>query len=193
MNASEAQTKQKQIENLTLQQLDIVYSLMRVRDWPDSEISRVYKLSVKDVHKIFDNYPMLREACLRNPPRDVLPKALESELATKMPCKRRSDAKFATPADRQAAYRARLQENRRANLEQLSPTHETDSSGPDVEELPVTLCQDPVTETSPENTDLQYSTCYSSSVEGRDVSESEPLPVTPEDCSEREELRVIGE
>src|SRR5713101_6433304 len=150
MNASEAQTKQKRIEDLTLREIDMVYSLMRVRDWPDSEIGRVYQLSVDDVHKIFDNYPELREACLRNPPRDVLPQAPELELTTKTPRKQRSDARYATTADRQAAYRAREKDKRRASLEQPSPASETDSLGPDVEELPATLCQDPVTATSPE-------------------------------------------
>ena len=37
----EAQTKQKRIENLTLRELDMVYSLVLVQDWPDSEIGRV--------------------------------------------------------------------------------------------------------------------------------------------------------
>ena len=46
MNASEAKTGQKQIQDLRLREVDIVYSLMRLGDWPDSEISRVYKLSV---------------------------------------------------------------------------------------------------------------------------------------------------
>src|SRR6266851_8604998 len=101
MNASEAQTKQKQIEHLTLREIDMVYSLMRVRDWPDSEIGRVYQLSVDDVHKVFDNYPQLREACLRNPPRDVLRQAPESELTTKTPRKRRCDAVYVTAKDRQ--------------------------------------------------------------------------------------------
>ena len=107
--------------------------------------------------------------------------------------KLRSDAKFASPAVRQAAYRARLKENRRASLEQLSPANETDSPGPDIEELPATLCQAPVTETSPENADPHYSACYSPSVEGRDISAGVSLLVTPEACSEREELWVTGE
>src|SRR6266700_426169 len=85
--------------------------------------------------------------------------------------KLRSDAKFASPAVRQAAYRARLKENRRASLEQLSP----------------------VNETSPENADPHYSACYSPSVEGRDISAGVSLLVTPEACSEREELWVTGE
>jgi hypothetical protein len=115
------------------------------------------------------------------------------ELPKKTPRKRRSDAQFATTADRQAAYRATLKEKGHASLEQLSPANETDTPGPDNEELPATFCQDPVTEISPENADPQYSTCDSSSVEYQDISESMPLPVTPEAGSEREELGIIEE
>src|ERR1035437_3765376 len=106
----------RQVKDLTLHEFDMVYSLMRVGDWSDSEIGRVYKLSVDDVHKVFDNYPQLRAACLRNPPRDVLPQAPELELTTGKARKRRSDAQYATPAERQAAYRYRLQENLRTGI-----------------------------------------------------------------------------
>jgi hypothetical protein len=101
MNASEAKTGQKQIESLTLREVDMVYSLMRVGDCSDSEIGRVYKLSVDDVHKVFDNYPQLREGCLNEPLHDVLPRAQESELTTKTQRKRRSDSRYATTAGRQ--------------------------------------------------------------------------------------------
>jgi hypothetical protein len=193
MITTNIQTKLRRIEELTPHEFDMVYSLMRVGDWPDSEISRAYRLSVDDVHKIFDNYPQLREAILRNPPRDILPQTPEEELTTKKPRKRRCDAVYATAKERQAAYKARLQEKRLASLEQPSPANETDPPGPDVEELPASFCQDPVTETSPENAETQYSTCDSSPAEGSDISESVPLPVTSEACSEREELRVIEE
>jgi hypothetical protein len=193
MNASEAKTGQKQIQDLTLREVDMVYSLMRLGDWPDSEISRVYKLSVDDVHKIFDSYPQLREACLRNPPGDMLPEAPESELTTKTPRKRRSDARFVTPADRQAAYRARLKEKRDTSLEQPSPAHETDTPIPAVEETSVTVCEAPVPEIGPEEAETQHSACYRSSVEGCDISENVSLSVTPEAYSEREELRLNEE
>ena len=182
MNASEAKTGQKQIQDLTLREVDMVYSLMRLGDWPDSEISRVYKLTVDDVHKIFDSYPQLREEFLRNPPGDVLPQAQESELTTKTQRKRRSDARFATTAERQAAYRARLKEKRDASLEQPSPSKETDSSGQDVEEPSITICEAPVTEIGPEEAETQHSACYRSSVEGCDISENVSLSVTPEAC-----------
>jgi hypothetical protein len=183
----------KQIEDLTLRELDMVYSLVRIGDWPDSEISRVYKLSVDDVHKVFDNYPQLREACLRNPPPAVLPQAPESELTTKTPRKRRSDAVYATTAERQAAYRARLKEKRRGSLEQPLPANETDTPIPAVEEPSVTVCEAPVTEIGPENKETQYSACDSSPAEGSDISENAPLLVTPEACSDSEELQVIEE
>jgi hypothetical protein len=193
MNASEAKTGQKQIQDLTLREIDMVYSLMRVGDCSDSEIGRVYKLSVDDVHKVFDNYPQLREAFLRNPPRDVLPQAPESELTTKTPRKRRNDAQYATTADRQAAYRARLKEKRHASLKQPSPANEMDTPIPAVEEPSVTVCEAPVCEIGPGEGEMQRSACYSSSVEGHDISENIPLPVTLEACSESEELRVIEE
>jgi hypothetical protein len=193
INAIGTQTKQNRIEDLTLRELDMVYSLMRVGDWSDSEIGRVYKLSVDDVHKVFDNYPQLREVFLRNPPRDVLPQAPESELTTKTPRKRRSDARYATTADRQAAYRARLQESRRAGIEQPPATANTDTPIPVVEEPSVTVCEAPVTEIGPEEAETQHSACYSSSEEFYDISESMPLSVTPQTCSESEALRLIEE
>ena len=193
MNASEAQTKQKRIEGLTLREIDMVYSLMRVQDWSDLEIGQVYKLSVEDVHKIFDNYPQLREEFLRNPPRDVSPQAQGSELTTKTPRKRRRDARFATTAERQAAYRARLKEKSHSSPEQPSPANETDSPRPDVEEPSITICEAPLPEIGPEEAETQHSACYGSSVEGHDISEGVPVSVTPEACSQREELWVIEE
>src|ERR1022692_3555088 len=151
MNGSNAQTKQKRIEDLTLREVDMVYSLMRLGDWSDSEIGRVYRLSVDDVHKVFDNYPQLREASLRNPPRDMLPQTPESKLTTKTSRKRRSDTIYATAKERQAAYRARLQENRRAGIEQPSPTVNTDTPIPEVEETSVTVFEAPVPEIGPED------------------------------------------
>ena len=191
MNTTGRKATQKRIEELTLREVDMLYSLMRVGDWSDLEISRVCKLSVDDVHKVFDNYPQLREACLRNPPRDVLPQAPESELTTKTPRKRRSDARFATTAARQAAYRARLKEKRRASLEQPLPANETDTPIPAVEEPSVTVCEAPVPEISPEDAETQHSACDNSSAEGSDIPENVPSLVTPEACSEREGLQVI--
>jgi hypothetical protein len=47
----------------------------------------------------------------------------------------------------------------------------------------------PVPEIGPEEAETQHSAYYDLSVEGCDNSESTPLSVTPEACSEREELR----
>src|ERR1019366_4963550 len=173
MKTKEAPTKLKGIEDLSLRELDRIYSLVRIGDWPDKEIGRVYRLSEEDVRKVFDNYPQLREACLRNPPRDVLPQAPESELTTKTPRKRRKDARFVTPADRQAAYRARLKEKRHASVEHPLPANDTDTPIPVVEELSVTVCEAPVPEIGPEE-EAQHSACYDSSVEGCYNSESIP-------------------
>ena len=192
MNTTATQAKQKRIEDLTLHEVDMVYSLMRVGDWSDLEISRVYKLSMDDVHKVFDNYPQLREEVLRNPPRDVLPQTPESKLTTGKTRKRRCDARYATAKERQAAYRAR-QENRRAGIEQRLPANETDMPIPAVEETSVTVCEAPVPEIGPEEAETQYSTCDGSSVEGCDISENVPRLVTPEACSEREVMQVIEE
>jgi hypothetical protein len=183
--------EKRQINDLTVNEINIIYSLMRIGDWPALEIGRVYRLSEEDVTKVFDNYPELLEAaeknqCLQEQPRqDPSPERIEK------PRKRRSDARFATTAERQAAYRARLKEQRRGSLEQASPSNETDSPWPEVEEPSVTICEAPVPEIGRENAETQHSACYDSSVEGHDISESTPLPVTPEACTERGELRVI--
>jgi hypothetical protein len=166
---------------------------MRIGDWPALEIGRVYRLSEEDVTKVFDNYPELLEAAEKNPCLQEQPQQDPSQERLEKPRKKRSDARFATTAASQAAYRARLQEKQRTGFEQPSPSNETDSSGQDVQEPSVTVCEAPVPEIGAEETETQYSVCYRSSVERRDVSESVPLSVTPEACSEREELRVIEE
>jgi len=73
-----------------------------------------------------------------------------------------------------------LHENRRANLEQLSPAIETDSPGPNVEELLATHRKDPVTEIGPEEAETQQSACYSSSEESDDISEDMPFSALSE-------------
>src|ERR1039458_10275099 len=146
MHALGSQPGQKRIEDLTQREIDMVYSLVRIGEWADSEIGRVYKLSLDDVHEVFDSYIQLREAVLRNPPRDMLPQAPELELTTGKTRKRRSDALYATAKERQAAYRARLQENLRMGIEQPSPTANNDAPMLAVEEPSVTVCEAPVFE-----------------------------------------------
>jgi hypothetical protein len=67
----------------------------------------------------------------------------EPELTAKKPRKRRCDAIYATAKERQAAYRARLQEKHRAGVQILSPTPTMDSSTPVAEELSVTAVDIP--------------------------------------------------
>lgn len=152
MKTTQLQTNHKRIEELSMRELDMVYSLVRIGDWPDSQIGRVYKLSDGDVRKVFDNYVELRERLEKNqnreqPPQDPSP----SPEQTKKQRKRRSDAQYASHAERQAAYLARLQERRHAGVEQPSPTADADAPIPADEEVSGTVCEDPVTEIGPEN------------------------------------------
>jgi hypothetical protein len=120
-------TENRQIKDLTQHELNIIYSLVRIGDWPDLEIGRVYKLAAGDVRRIFDDYVDLLEAAEKNPPvQEQLPQDQSQENVEK-PRKRRSDARFATPAERQAAYRTRLKENRQAELQQPPQSSDTDS------------------------------------------------------------------
>jgi len=138
----------------------MVYSLARVGEWTELEIGRRYKISRADVRELIENYVELRGAIEKNQPFEQLQEEPPLDL-NKNQRKRRSDARYASHAQRQAAYRTRLQESRHAGSKQPLPASETDSPGPDAEELPATCCQDPVPETCPENADPQYSSCYS--------------------------------
>ena len=192
MNASEAQIGHKRIEDLTLKEVDMIYSLARVGEWTELEIGRRYGISQADVRKVIGNYVELRGAVQQNQHHEGMPQEPSPELTTKER-KRRSDARFVTPADRQAAYRARLKEKRHASVEHPLPANETDTPIPAAQELSVTVCEAPAPEIGPEEPETQHSASYSSSEESYDISESVPLSVTPEACSEREELRIIEE
>ena len=186
-------TEKRQINDLTVNEINLIYSLMRIGDWPALEIGRVYRLSEEDITKVFDNYPELLEAAEKNPYLQEQPRQDPSQERIEKPRKRRNDARFVTAADRQKAYRTRLQERRHTVIEQPSPTHETDTLIPAVEEHSVTVCEAPVSESGPEEKETQRSACYGSSEESYEISEIIPLPFTHEACSEREELRVIEE
>src|ERR1019366_1691441 len=160
MKAPGSQARQKRIEDLTLKEVDMIYSLARVGEWTELEIGRRYGISQADVRKVIGNYVELRGAVQQNQHHEGMPQEPSPELTTKER-KRRSDARFVTPADRQAAYRARLKEKRDASLEQPSPAHETDTPIPAVEEPSVIVCETPVREIGPEEAEMQYSTCYS--------------------------------
>ena len=192
MIAANIQPDLKRIEDLNLRELDMAYSLSRI-GWSCPEIGKRYRISESDVSKLVENYVELRELCKTRPPGEIQHANPEPDLTTKKPRKRRCDAVYATAKDRQAAYRARLQESRRAGIEQPSPTVNTDTPIPAVEEPSVTVCEAPVTEISPENAETQHSACYGSSEECCDTSESVPPSVTPQTCSESETLRLIEE
>jgi hypothetical protein len=165
------QGAKRQIKDLSRHEFNMIYSLVRVGDWPDSEIGRVYTLSEEDVRKVFNNYEELLEAAEKNPSLQQQLLRDPSQEGIENPRKRRSDARFATAKERQAAYRARLQESRRPGIEQPSPTDEMDLPQPDVEEPSVTVCEAPVPEISTEEAETQHSACYDSSVE--DLSRAE--------------------
>jgi hypothetical protein len=141
MNPSAAQTGQKRIEDLKLKEVDMIYSLARV-GWTEPEIGRRYKISRDDVRQVIDNYVELRETLKRNQYSQQLARDPSPE-ATKKPRKRRSDAIFATPAERQAAYRARLKEKRNADMQVPSPDPVADSPPPVEEQFSVTAVDTP--------------------------------------------------
>jgi hypothetical protein len=143
MKTRGTQTKQKRIEDLTLREVDMIYSLRRIGNWLDSEIARRYGIVESDVRKVFEGYTELRRTAERNLSDEGLRQDPAASLAKKKPRKRRSDARYATPAERQAAYRARLQEKRHADMQFPSPAHGTDSSTPVQEEASVTAVDIP--------------------------------------------------
>src|ERR1700674_3343352 len=95
-------TEKRQINDLTVKEINLIYSLMRIGDWPALEIGRVYRLSEEDVRKVFDNYPELLEAAENNPPVQEQPRQDPLYERIEKPRKRRSDARYATTAERQA-------------------------------------------------------------------------------------------
>jgi hypothetical protein len=190
MNAPQERTTQKLIEDLTLKEVDMIYSLARVGEWTDREISRRYKISQADFRKVIDNYVELRGTVEKNQHFERLPQEPSPEQATKHR-KRRSDAQYASHAERQAAYLARLQERRHAGIQQPSPTADAHAPIAADEEVSGTVCEDPVNEIGLENVETQHSACHGTSEECSDISESAPLSVTHQTCSESEALRLI--
>lgn len=142
MIAANVQPALKRIEDLSLRELDMVYSLSRIgRSYAD--IGKRYQISESDVRKLVDNYVELRKLCKAKPPSESQHANPEPHLTAKKPRKRRCDAIYATSKERQAAYRARLQERRRAGMQIPSPTPVTDSSAPVEEEVPVIAVEIP--------------------------------------------------
>ena len=111
MNASEAQTRQQRIEDLTLREVDMIYSLARVGEWKDVEIGRRYGISQADVRTVVDHYEELRKTARQNSPEEVRNVG--------------RNARYGSNRERQAAYRARLREKRRAEMQLPAPVAET--------------------------------------------------------------------
>ena len=111
MNASEAQTRQQRIEDLTLREVDMIYSLARVGEWKDVEIGRRYGISQADVRTVVDHYEELRKTARPNSPEEVRNVG--------------RNARYGSNRERQAAYRARLREKRRAEIQLTAPVAET--------------------------------------------------------------------
>jgi hypothetical protein len=126
MKASEPHTNQKRLEDLALKEVDMIYSLARVGEWTDAEIGRRYSISQAEVRTVVDHYEQLREAVQKNQYPERLPAEQPSPEITVKERKRRSDARYSTTAERQAAYRARLKEKPSASVEQPLPANETD-------------------------------------------------------------------
>ena len=95
MRASEAQTKQKRIEDLTLHQLDTIYSLSRI-GWSSPEIGRRYGITDADVRIAVDNYVDLRRLCHELPIEEGLHRDQEPELIKKKPRKRRGPCSYSS-------------------------------------------------------------------------------------------------
>jgi hypothetical protein len=121
MTASEAQTRHRQIEDLTLKEVDMIYSLSRVGECTELEIGKHYGISKDDVRKVFDNYEELRKTAKKNLPKEARNVG--------------RNTRYGSNKERQAAYRARLEEKRRAEMQ--LPTPVTDAPAPVEEELPL--------------------------------------------------------
>ena len=128
MNTSQTQTKQKRIDDLSLHELDMVYSLARIGNWQDSDIARVYCLSEFDVRRVFSDYVELRRALEIRQQNERFPQEPPLEPTKKRPRQRRSDARYSTAAERQATYRARLKEQRLAGLHHPPQSSDMDAA-----------------------------------------------------------------
>jgi hypothetical protein len=88
------------------------------------------------VKKIFDNdAELLGTAAGHLCGQEQLRQDPSPELIKKKLRKRRSDARYATRAERQAAYRARLKEKRHPHMQQLPALSNPDSRSPANAEL----------------------------------------------------------
>ena len=174
-----AANKHKQIKDLTLHEFDMVYSLSRIgRSY--SDIARRYGISENDVKTLVENYVKLRELFKAKPIVESQSPTSGPELKAKKPRKRRSDAIYATPKDRQAAYRSRLRVTGRVEIEKSSPASETNLPSSVAQEFPVTVCEESAPETSPEHAYPQRSTMNDLSKSGYDNAENKADSVMPQ-------------
>jgi hypothetical protein len=133
MIAANTQPKLKRIEDLSLREIDMAYSLSRT-GWSCAEIGRRYGVSESEVGRMIDGYVELHEWHKANPLNQVQKATPAPEPVTRKSRKRRADAIYATSKDRQAAYRARLKQTRHEDTDQLSPIEGNDVTVPSCEE-----------------------------------------------------------
>jgi len=172
------QNKLRKIEDLTSREIGMIYSLSRTR-WSYPEIGRRYGISETDARTVVDNNEELRKLSESKIPEQSPSRNAEPITNNR---KRRRDAKYATAKDRQAAYRAKLRERRRAAIEQASQSGSTGVTNKVQEESSVTVCHGTVSETGPDNRDPQRSTNSNLSVES--PTSSENILVAPQPPNE---------
>jgi hypothetical protein len=189
MIATNQEHKPKRIEDLSLREIDMAYSLSRT-GWSFLEIGRRYGISEGDVDKLVDDYVELREARKANPLHQAQKTIAAPESVTRTPRKRRSNAIYATSKDRQAAYRARLKQNRHMDTGQLSRVAVTDTTVPAGEEPSVTACEELSPETSPEHSYPQQFQVCDLSEPNYGHAENIPDSVTPKASSEGNEVQL---
>ncbi len=165
------QNKLRTIEDLTLREIDMTYSLSRT-GWSYAEIGRRYQISENDARTVVNNYEELRKLCESKPAEKPPNGNPKTELATTKPRKRRSDAIYATAKDRQAAYRARLKEGRAA-MEKSSRAG-TANEARSVDEKPsAAFCEQTKAEINPESPDPSG------------VTQKRPMRVTSKPANEK--------
>jgi hypothetical protein len=152
--ARNTEPKQRPIEDLSLRDFDQAYSLIRT-GWSCAEIAKRYGVSETEVGRIVEeaSYVELRKLCDTKQPNKSPHASSISAPSTKKPRKRRSDAKYVSARERQAAYRARLRDTQRTAIEEPSPAAVTDIEVPATEGIAVTVCRDSTLETSPKDPD----------------------------------------
>jgi hypothetical protein len=133
----------KRIEDLSVQELDRIYSLSRMGEWTSPEIAHRHKIRENDVWEVVRNYDQLRELRKAKSLEEKLNQNPNPDPTTKKPRKRRCDARYATVAERQAAYRTRLKESRLVGTDQPSSIADAVTPGTTDEESSKTVSEYP--------------------------------------------------